>query len=203
MNKCKSLPFLITFVCLGLSLSCGALSHERMEKDDPLIYLDMENENTYGKDSTIEGINGNAKYFSSIKGNPAYAMINNEESLSELWYGLDFSVEIWVQSIAANQNFNVIASNKDWNSGEIKDFTTHHEFGFSRSSGHNKGWAIICQPDGSWAWNMGDGNGRLDYRPTVPRQQINDGAWQQMPWQMNRCHRSKEALMNSAYTITH
>ncbi len=193
MNKSYQASFILTILCLCLSISSRAFSNERIEKDDPLVYLDMENGNTYGKDSTIEGIDGKAKYFSAITGNPAYTMINGEESLSQLWEKNDFSVEIWVQTTAANKDFNVIASNKDWNSGEVKDFTTIHEFGFSRSSGINKGWAIICQPDGSWAWNMGDGEYRLDYRPTVPRQQINDGAWHHIVFTINR--ERKEARM--------
>jgi len=193
MNKSYQVSFLLTILCLGLSLSSRALSHERPDKDDPLVYLDMENERIYGQDSTIEGINGNAKYFSAITGNPAYAMIKNEESLSQLWEKQNFSVEIWVQTTADNKDFNVIASNKDWNSGEVKDFTTIHEFGFSRSSGINKGWAIICQPDGSWSWNIGDGEYRLDYRPTIPRQQINDGAWHQIVFTINS--ERKEARM--------
>ncbi len=173
-------------VCMGISFPILASSHENQDKDDPIVYMDMENEKSFGKDSTIEGIKGKAKYFTADMGNPAYALINEEESHFQLWEKLDFSVEIWVQTTAANAAFNVIASNKDWNSGEIKDFTTIHEFGFSRSSGQNKGWAIICQPDGSWAWNIGDGENRLDYRPTVPRQQINDGAWHQIVFTINR-----------------
>ena len=193
MNKSNRLSFLLAIFCLGVSFPIMAFSHEKHENDDPLVYIDMENENTYGKDSTIEGINGKAKYYSAGTGNPAYTLINEEESLSQLWDRLDFSVEIWVQTTADNKDYNVIASNKDWNSGEIKDFTTIHEFGFSRSSGNNKGWAIICQPDGSWAWNIGDGEYRLDYRPTVPRQQINDGAWHQIVFTINR--ERKEARM--------
>jgi len=176
----------VTILSATLSFPLMAISYEPDGEGDPLVYMDMENEIIVGKDSSIEGINGKAKYFSAISGNPAYTMVEGEGSLSQLWDGLDFSVEIWVQTTAANKDFNVIVSNKDWNSGEVKDFTTIHEFGFSRSSGINKGWAIICQPDGSWAWNMGDGEYRLDYRPTVPRQQINDGAWHQIVFTINR-----------------
>jgi len=176
----------VTILSATLSFPLMAISYEPDGEGDPLVYMDMENEIIVGKDSSIEGINGKAKYFSAISGNPAYTMVEGEGSLSQLWDGLDFSVEIWVQTTAANKDFNVIVSNKDWNSGEVKDFTTIHGFGFSRSSGINKGWAIICQPDGSWAWNMGDGEYRLDYRPTVPRQQINDGAWHQIVFTINR-----------------
>ena len=202
MNKCNRVSLLLTIVFLGISFPIRVFSLEKHEKDDPLVYLGMEKDNaegsnfsyaTYGKDSTIEGIKGKAKYYSAGMENPAYTTISREESLSLLWERLDFSVEIWVQTTAANKDFTVITTNKDWNSGEIKDYTTIHEFGFSRSSGNNKGWAIICQPDGSWAWNIGDGTERLDYRPTVPRQQINDGAWHQIVFTINR--ERKEARM--------
>lgn len=135
-----------------------------------------------GKDSTVLGIRGEAKYFA----NNAYVTFGKKNELSKLWIEQNFSVEIWVQTKKAHEQFEVIATNKDWNSGEIKDFTTNHEFGFSRTSGKNKGWAIVCQPDGSWAWNIGDGTNRLDYRPTAPRQKINDNEWHQIVFTINR-----------------
>lgn len=162
----------------------------------------MENDNaigsdishySFGKDSTMEGINGKAKYFSARNKNHTYIQIDREKLLSGLWESDDFSIEIWVQTTSSNEGYPVIVSNKDWNSGEIKDFTTNHEFGISRSSGSNKGWAIICQPDGSWAWNIGNGKHRLDYRPTAPRQEINDGEWHQIAFTINRVR--KEARM--------
>lgn len=202
MNKYNGVSIFMTIVCLGLSHPFSVFSLEKHENNRPLVHIGMESEHiddsifsyrSYGIDSVCEGIIGKAKYFSSEKGNPAYILLNREKSLSQLWESLDFSVEVWVQTTASNEEYQVIASNKDWNSGEIKDFTTNHEFGISRTSGINKGWAIICQPDGSWAWNIGNGDNRLDYRPTAPRQQINDGAWHQIVFNINR--KRKEARM--------
>ena len=104
-----------------------------------------------------------------------HLLIPNDKKLSSLWKDQDFSIELWVQTTEKNDQFQVIASNKDWNSGDIKDYTDNRYFGLSRVSGLNKGWAIICQPDGSWAWNIGNGKHdgkeervesfRKDYRP--------------------------------------
>ena len=126
----------------------------------PIIYLGMDSTETTGIsvsgiDSLAEGISGKARFFKE----GSYLQVGDQNSLSTLWNDKDFSVEVWVQTKAKNENYPVIASNKDWNSGEIKDFTTNASFGISRTSGSNKGWAIICQPDGSWAWNIGDGKG--------------------------------------------
>ncbi len=125
-----------------------------------------------GKDSVREGISGKANYF--LK---SHLKIGSDAQLAPLWENQNFSVEVWVRTKAENNEYQVIAANKDWNSGELKDYTTNHAFGYSRTSGKNKGWALICQPDGSWAWNIGDGEHRLDYRPTSPRQQIDDNQW--------------------------
>lgn len=149
-----------------------------------------------GKDSVIEGINGKAKYFSGSAVSANYIRLGNSKTLSSLWKDKDFSIELWVQTKAENKEFQVIASNKDWNSGKIKDYTDNRYAGRSRVSGLNKGWAIICQPDGSWAWNIGNGKFdgkatrveifRKDYRPTAPRQKINDGEWHHLVFTVSR-----------------
>lgn len=132
-------------------------------------------------DSIVNGIDGKAAVFfdnSHLK--------IEDNSLLPVWESGNFSVEVWVQTKANHDQFQVIASNKDWNSGEIKDYTTNHAFGFSKTTGNNIGWAIICQPDGSWALNLGDGKHRLDYRTTAPRQQINDNEWHQIVFSVNK-----------------
>ncbi|MDN5201055.1 endonuclease/exonuclease/phosphatase family protein [Fulvivirgaceae bacterium BMA10] len=189
MKKYRS--FLFTLLCLA---PCFEYPYAVNQIGEPLISIDMESNTNdpafpfsfFGKDSTTEGISGKARYFSYENKQPGYIQIETNDALTSLWKDDNFSIEIWVQTKAKNQDYQVIASNKDWNSGEIKDFTTNHAFGFSRTSGTNKGWAIICQPDGSWAWNIGNGKYRLDYRPTSPRQQINDGAWHQIVFTMSR-----------------
>ena len=147
-------------------------------------------------DSVADGINGKAAYFSKEKAPGHLVLKNSQEQFSDLWSEKDFSVELWVQTKAANCEFQVIATNKDWNSGEIHDFTDNRYFGLSRKSGMYKGWAIVCQPNGSWAWNIGNGdfdekrigneNNRKDYKATAQRQRINDGAWHQIAFTINR-----------------
>ena len=193
--KCESTLLQVLVLCLMITtFPHRVFSFKKPGQDKPLLSIAMEGKDLhghkfYGKDSALAGISGKAKYFVADKANPSYLVLDDQEPLQELWDGLDFSVEVWVQTTAVNEDYQVIATNKDWNSGEIKDFTTNHEFGISRTSGIDKGWAMVCQPDGSWAWNIGDGKSRLDYRPTAPRQQINDGAWHQVVFTMNRAKR--------------
>ncbi|MFT7234315.1 MAG: outer membrane lipoprotein-sorting protein, partial [Cyclobacteriaceae bacterium] len=184
---------ILIFVCL---FSLSTIQQGIAQKSDDLrvIYenMDLIGQQVSENDSTVEGIRGNAKYFSNNKGTDVHK-IATSASLESLMEGQDFTIELWVQTTAANSDYQVIATNKNWNSGEIKDFTTNQDFGFSRTSGLNIGWAVLCQPDGSWAWNIGDGKYRLDYRPTSPRQQINDGEWHQIAFSVNRMR--KEARM--------
>jgi endonuclease/exonuclease/phosphatase family metal-dependent hydrolase len=88
-----------------------------------------------------------------------------------------FTIYLWTRTTAHSATYPAIASNKDWNGGEIRDYTARDNYGHSRSSGQKAGWAIALQPNGAWAWNIGDGEKRLDYQPTPERQRINDGLW--------------------------
>lgn len=132
-------------------------------------------------DSIVKGIDGEAAFFYDAK-----PLKIEDNALLSVWQSGNFSVEVWVQTKNENKNYEVIASNKDWNLGYVKDYTTNWELGSSKTTGNNVGWAIICQPDGSWALNLGDGDRRLDYRPTAPRQQINDNAWHQIVFSVNK-----------------
>ena len=179
------LPYSINGQGLILNIDMEDNSMEEMQK--------IKAYHSFDKDSLTAGIHGKARYFSQTGESNTYSVVNDTGLFNPLWKDGDFTIELWVQTTAANDKYPVIATNKDWSSGEIKDFTTNHEFGFSRMTGNNKGWAILCQPDGSWAWNIGDGENRLDYRPTAPRQQINDGQWHQISFAINRTR--KEARL--------
>ena len=86
-------------------------------------------------------------------------------------------VLFWVRTEAEADHFPTLLATKDWDGGEIEDRTSHHELGLTRTSGGEVGWAVALQPNGSWAWNLGDGTSRHDYQPTVERQPVNDGRW--------------------------
>jgi hypothetical protein len=139
MNK-KSL--LVIVLCYIISPT-----YSQLEKEiKPLISVEFEAkgvvENFYtlsGTDSIVDGINGEAMYFSGSARKANHIMINNSETLSALWKDQDFTIEVWVQTKADNKEFQVIASNKDWNSGDIKDYTDNRYAGWSRVSGLNKG----------------------------------------------------------------
>lgn len=79
-----------------------------------------------------------------------------------------------------------LASNKDWESGEVRDYTTNSSYGFGRESGTRRGFALSVLPDGAWTWNMGDGKGRLDHRPEAADQGIADGSWHEVGFAVDR-----------------
>ena len=55
----------------------------------------------------------------------------------------------------------LLAANKAWESGAIRDYTTNNSFGVGRESGGEVGFAISVSPDGAWTWNAGDGRSRI------------------------------------------
>ena len=97
-----------------------------------------------------------------------------------------FSVRLWVRASGPLAGHAAIAASKAWDGGEVVDFTSNSNLGRSLSTGSLEGWAIATQPNGSWAWNLGDGSRRLDYLPTVGRQPIADGEWHQLGFALDR-----------------
>lgn len=163
----------ISFFVLIYVISIQVFSQRK-----PFLSISMEDKQI--SDSIRPGIKGKAAVF--YKNNTIKI---NDQNLFPLWEDGHYTIEVWVQTKTNNNQFEVIASNKDWNLGYIKDYTTNGAFGYSKTTGNNKGWAIICQPDGSWALNIGDGKRRLDYRATAPRQKINDNEWHQIVFSVN------------------
>jgi hypothetical protein len=91
--------------------------------------------------------------------------------------GSAFTVSFWLCTTASHPYLPALVSDKDWNGGETVDVTSHHDFGLTRTSGSERGWAVALSPDGAWAWNIGDGERRLDYRPPAPAHSVADGQW--------------------------
>ena len=96
------------------------------------------------------------------------------------------TIYLWVRTTSTAADYPALATDKDWNSGQIQDYTARHNYGFSRTSGLERGWALTLQPNGAWAWNLGDGERRLDYQPTADRQRINDGQWHHLAFSIDR-----------------
>lgn len=97
-----------------------------------------------------------------------------------------FTVTLWVLTKAeTTDQLPALAADKDWDSGELIDVTSHHEFGWTRTSGEQRGWALALASDGAWQWNVSDGEHRLDYRPPAPAQRIADGTWHQLAFSVD------------------
>ncbi|MBQ41935.1 MAG: hypothetical protein CME15_05705 [Gemmatimonadetes bacterium] len=96
-----------------------------------------------------------------------------------------YSAQLWVRTTCRSDDFPPIATDKAWSGGDIVDYTSHHNFGKSRDTGSLRGWCIALQPSGAWAWNVGDGEHRLDYLPTASRQPINDGEWHHLAFSID------------------
>lgn len=79
-----------------------------------------------------------------------------------------------------------LVTNKDWESGEVRDHTTNNSYGLGRDSGALAGFAVSVLPDGAWTWNAGDGQRRIDHRPEAGDQGIVDGRWHELGFAIDR-----------------
>jgi len=104
-----------------------------------------------------------------------------------------FAVHFRVRTTSEAKDFPAVLTSKEWSSGRVEDYTSHHDLGLSRSSGVLAGWAIALAPNGSWTWNLGDGKKRFDYRPTFERQPLADGKWHHLGFSIDEA--AKEARL--------
>ena len=98
----------------------------------------------------------------------------------------DFTLRMCIRMVAAPEDLPALASNKAWESGEVRDYTTNNAFGLGRESGALAGFALSVLPDGAWTWNAGDGRRRVDHRPEVADQGIADGRWHEVGFALDR-----------------
>ncbi|MFT7619556.1 MAG: endonuclease/exonuclease/phosphatase family metal-dependent hydrolase [Planctomycetota bacterium] len=97
-----------------------------------------------------------------------------------------FSFRMCVRMTGAPSDLPMLASNKAWESGEVRDYTTNNAYGLGRESGVLGGFAISVLPDGAWTWNAGDGKSRLDHRPESADQGIADDRWHEIGFAVDR-----------------
>ena len=115
----------------------------------------------------IEGLKGKALDLSE---NAVLRMPLALDSLSTPNYDKNASltVKVWLKTIKDSKQGTVIIGNK-----EGEDFKSI-------------GWMIYSQLSGAWAVNVSDGKNSYTYKPTIPRQTINDGNWHQLAFSVNR-----------------
>lgn len=97
-----------------------------------------------------------------------------------------FTLRVRVRLEKAPDNLPTLVTNKAWESGEVRDYTTNNAYGLGRESGSQAGFALSVLPDGAWTWNIGDGRGRLDHRPDTTTQGIADGSWHEVGFAVDR-----------------
>jgi endonuclease/exonuclease/phosphatase family metal-dependent hydrolase len=96
-----------------------------------------------------------------------------------------FTVELRVKTTTGQEAFPALAGDKVWDGGAVEDFASRHNYGKSLDSGLRPGWCIALQPDGAWAWNLADGEKRLDYLPTAERQSVADNHWHHLAFSLD------------------
>mgnify|MGYP005990524347 CR=1 FL=1 len=151
-------------------------SHFSLVAQEPLVYINFDDqtikEKMTSKEDAVYSVDLQQSQFErGLKGRSLdlseNATLRRPIKLSKLSrniYSLkkSFAVQIWVKTIKNAMQGTVIASNKTVNNLE------------------NVGWQIYTQENGAWAFNISDGKSQYNYKPTVGRQQINDGEWHQI-----------------------
>ncbi len=115
----------------------------------------------------VAGVQGKALDLSE---NAALRMPLAIDSLSAPSYAKEnnLTVKVWVKTLPNAKQGTVIIGNKE--EGDLK----------------SAGWMIYTQESGAWAVNLSDGKSAYTYKPTVPRQAINDGQWHQLAFSVHR-----------------
>ena len=97
-----------------------------------------------------------------------------------------FTFRMHVRMPQAPPTLPMLAGNKAWESGEVRDYTTNNSYGLGRESGVSAGFAISVLPDGAWMWNAGDGRSQINHRPEAADQDIADGQWHEVGFVIDR-----------------
>lgn len=115
----------------------------------------------------VQGLQGKALDLSE---NAVLRMPLAIDTLSAPSYAKENSltIKVWVKTLLNARQGTVIIGNKE--EGDLK----------------SAGWMIYSQESGAWAVNLSDGKSAYNYRPTTPRQAINDGQWHQLAFSVNR-----------------
>ncbi len=79
-----------------------------------------------------------------------------------------FALQVWVKTLVNAPQGTPIMTNKKTNDNK------------------SAGWCIGTKENGSWYWNMSDGESQYNYEPTWQRQAINDGKWHQITVSFDR-----------------
>lgn len=86
----------------------------------------------------------------------------DKASLPAFNQNASFAVQIWVKTIPGALMGTPIIGNK------------------KAADPGGPGWQLYSQENGAWALSLNDGKNKYDYKPTAPRQKINDGKWHQI-----------------------
>ncbi len=120
------------------------------------------------------------------RGRQSQALATHDQAAARLDAKRSCTVSLWVKLAGEADSFPALAANKSWNGGEVVDLISTSNMGITLSTGAGRGWALALQPNGSWHWNLGNGEHRLDYLPTAKRQRINDGEWHLLAFAIDR-----------------
>lgn len=163
---------LVVFLLFSLLSNVNAQSENR-----ELLSLSFEPNETYNlSDSDSE-----LKYKKGIQGR-GLDLVNsgNLPSLKGLgtdWFSnsKDFSISLWVKSVQIITDTTIILSNADF---------TKKDMGIYKKRRINPGFTLYCS-NGSWGWNLGNGNAHYNYEPIVQDQPIVDSLWHQLVFTYN------------------
>lgn len=161
----KILNILFVFLFIAANTVYGQQADFEMSFEENLNPLNMDNNKNerYVKDYSI-GINGLAWNLSENAKSRMGVTIS--DSLINNTPRSDFCVMVWVKTEKNALNRNIILSNKN------------------KRSEDEAGWMIAARNNGSWMFNISDGENKYSYKPTI-KKRINDGKWHQLGYSID------------------
>ena len=144
---------------------------------DPHLRISFEgNATPEGPTDVVAEISGEFSYRPGLTGSSLYSDGGQSKRyirLAGLSTGFDhsddFTVQVWVQASSDSSQSSVLVSNSD-----LTRSRQPYNQGRYPLQMRNAGWALFAR-QGTWGFNIGDGNRNYHYQPHEGTQPINDG----------------------------
>ena len=157
------------------------------EIPSPHARLSFEGNTTPESSSdVVASVTGDFSFRPGLAGSSLHSDASDSKryiSLSGLEMGFDhaddFSVQVWVKAKSGSSKFSVVASNSD-----LTRSRQPYNQGRYPLQMMNAGWSLFVR-EGSWGFNIGDGNRNYHYQPHEGTQPIDDGEWHQLAFSHN------------------
>lgn len=192
MHRFKNVLRHLCLLALGLCW-VGTEGAQQGPDRDAHVKISFEgNPTPEGAGDVVAEVVGDFSYRPGLAGNSLHSdggQANRYIRLAGLDMGFDhaddFTVQVWVKATSGSSQSSVLVSNSD-----LTRSRQPYNQGRYPHQMMNAGWSLFTR-DGTWGFNLGDGNRNYHYQPHEGTQPINDGEWHQLAFS----HSSEEVAV--------